>query len=67
MLRSYMQKKVKELYPTKTWADRVKNMKSAQLYAIYRKNYWADGSRKPTTKKRGQIPGQMSMSDFMEM
>lgn len=66
MLRSYMKEKVRSLYPmSESWARRVDKMKSSQLYAIYCKNFWADGSKKPNYKKSDQIPGQMSFSDFM--
>lgn len=52
MIRSEMQKKVKSLYPmSESWARRVDKMKSTQLYAIYCKNFWADGSRKPKHKE----------------
>lgn len=68
MKTSYMKTKLKEMYPmSESWAHRVDKMKATQLYAIYCKNYWADGSRKPVSRKRDQIPGQMSMIDFMEM
>lgn len=68
MLKSEMQKKIKSLYPmSKSWARKVEKMKASQVYAIYCKNFWADGSRKPATRKRDQIPGQMSMTDFIQM
>lgn len=62
-----MRQKLKTMYPrSETWARKVDKMKAAQVYAIYRKNFWADGKRKPVSKKSDQIPGQMSFMDILE-
>ena len=67
MVTSEMKQKLKKMYPSsETWAKRVDKMKAAQVYAIYRKNFWADGKRKPVTRKSDQIPGQMSFMDILE-
>lgn len=65
MKTSYMKTKLKEMYPmSESWARRVDKMKATQVYAIYCKNFWADGSKKPNFKKSAQIPGQMSFEDY---
>lgn len=67
MVTSEMKKKLKTMYPrSETWARKVDKMKAAQVYAIYCKNFWADGKRKPVTRKSDQIPGQMSFMDILE-
>ena len=67
MVTSEMKQKLKTMYPrSETWAKRVDKMKAAQVYAIYCKNFWADGKRKPVTRKSDQIPGQMSFMDILE-
>lgn len=67
MITSEMKQKLKTMYPSsETWAMRVDKMKAAQVYAIYCKNFWADGKRKPVTRKSDQIPGQMSFMDILE-
>lgn len=67
MITSEMKKKLKTMYSnSETWARKVDKMKAAQVYAIYCKNFWADGKRKPVSKKSDQIPGQMSFMDILE-
>lgn len=67
MVISEMKQKLKTMYPSsETWAKKVDKMKAKQVYAIYCKNFWADGKRKPVTRKRDQIPGQMSFMDILE-
>ena len=67
MITSEMKQKLKTMYPrSKTWARKVDKMKAAQVYAIYCKNFWTDGKRKPVTRKSDQIPGQMSFMDILE-
>ena len=67
MITSEMKQKLKTMYPrSETWARRVDKMKAAQVYAIYCKNFWADGKRKPVTRKSDQIPGQISFMDILE-
>ena len=62
-----MKQKLKTMYPSsETWARKVDKMKAAQVYVIYCKNFWADGERKPVTRKSDQIPGQMSFMDILE-
>ena len=62
-----MKQKLKTMYPrSETWARKVDKMKATQVYAIYCKNFWADGKRKPVIRKSGQIPGQMSFMDILE-
>lgn len=66
MIVGDMKKKLKEMYPmSESWARRVDKMPSRQVFAIYSKNFWENGSKKPNVKKRGQIPGQMSFEDYM--
>ena len=66
MITSEMRQKLKTMYPrSETWARKVDKMKAAQVYAIYCKNFWADGKRKPVVKKSDQIPGQMSFMDIL--
>ena len=61
-----MKQKLKTMYPkSENWARKVDKMKAAQVYAIYCKNFWADGKRKPVTRKSDQIPGQMSFMDYL--
>ena len=67
MVTSEMKQKLKTMYPrSETWTRKVDKMKAAQVYAIYCKNFWADGKRKPVTRKSDQIPGQMSFMDILE-
>ena len=67
MVTSEMKQKLKTMYPSsETWARKVDKMKAAQVYAIYCKNFWVDGKRKPVAKKSDQIPGQMSFMDILE-
>lgn len=67
MVTSEMRQKLKMMYPNSgTWARKVDKMKAAQVYAIYCKNFWADGKRKPVTRKSDQIPGQISFMDILE-
>ena len=67
MITSEMKQKLKTMYPrSESWARKVDKMKATQVYAIYCKNFWADGKRKPVTKKSDQIPGQMSFMDILE-
>ena len=67
MVTSEMKQKLKTMYPSsETWARKVDKMKPNQVYAIYCKNFWADGKRKPVTRKSDQIPGQMSFMDILE-
>ena len=67
MVTSEMKQKLKTMYPrSETWARKVDKMKATQVYAIYCKNFWADGKRKPVTRKSDQIPGQMSFMDILE-
>lgn len=67
MYMSEMKQKLKTMYPnSETWARKVDKMKAAQVYAIYCKNFWYDGTRKPVTRKSDQIPGQMSFMDILE-
>ena len=67
MVTSEMKKKLKTMYSnSETWARKVDKMKPTQVYAIFRKNFWADGKRKPVTRKSDQIPGQMSFMDILE-
>lgn len=64
---SEMKQKLKTMYPSsESWARKVDKMKAKQVYAIYYKNFWADGKRKPVTRKSDQIPGQMSFMDILE-
>lgn len=61
-----MKQKLKTMYPkSENWARKVDKMKAAQVYAIYCKNFWADGKRKPVTRKRDQIPGQLDFMDIL--
>lgn len=65
MLKTEMQKKLKTMYPmSESWARKVDKMKASQVYAIYTKNFWYNGERKPAVKKSDQIPGQMSFWDY---
>ena len=67
MVTSEMKQKLKTMYPnSETWARKVDKMKATQVCAIYCKNFWADGKRKPVSKKSDQIPGQMSFMDILE-
>ena len=67
MITSEMKQKLKTMYPkSETWARKVDKMKATQVYAIYCKNFWADGKRKPVTRKSDQIPGQISFMDILE-
>lgn len=67
MVTSEMKQKLKTMYPrSESWARKVDKMKATQVYAIYCKNFWADGKRKPVTRKSDQIPGQMSFMDILE-
>ena len=67
MVTSEMKQKLKTIYPmSESWARKVDKMKATQVYAIYCKNFWADGKRKPVTRKSDQIPGQMSFMDILE-
>ena len=67
MVTSEMKQKLKTMYPSsEIWARKVDKMKAKQVYAIYCKNFWADGKRKPVTRKSDQIPGQMSFMDILE-
>lgn len=68
MVTSEMKQKLKTMYPnSETWARKVDKMKATQVYAIYCKNFWADGKRKPVTRKTtDHIPGQMSLMDILE-
>ena len=67
MVTSEMKQKLKTMYPSsETWARKVDKMIATQVYAIYCKNFWADGKRKPVTRKSDQIPGQMSFMDILE-
>lgn len=67
MITSEMKRKLKTMYPSsETWARKVDKMKATQVYAIYCKNFWADGKRKPVTRKSDQIPGQMSFMDILD-
>jgi len=67
MVTSEMKQKLKTMYPkSETWARKVDKMKARQVYAIYCKNFWTDGTRKPVTRKSDQIPGQMSFMDILE-
>ena len=62
-----MKQKLQKMFRSyETRARKVDKMKAAQVYAIYCKNFWTDGKRKPVTKKSGQIPGQMSFMDILE-
>lgn len=71
MIKSVVKAKVKSLYPNETWARKVDKMGNAQLYAIYNQRFYLDGTLKPRSpkrqKKNNDIPGQMHMSDYMEM
>lgn len=63
-----MKQKLKTMYPkSENWARKVDKMKASQVYAIYRKNFWYDGTRKPISKKRDQIPGQLDFMDILEV
>ena len=67
MVTSEMKQKLKKMYPSsETWARKVDKMKAKQVYAIYCKNFWVDGKRKPVTRKSDQIPGQISFMDILE-
>lgn len=67
MVTSEMKQKLKTMYTSsETWAKKVDKMKAKQVYAIYCKNFWADGTRKPVSKKSDQIPGQLSFEDILE-
>ena len=67
MITSEMKQKLKTMYPrSETWARKVDKMKAAQVYTIYCKHFWADGKRKPVTRKRDQIPGQLDFMDILE-
>ena len=67
MVTSEMKQKLKTMYPSsESWARKVDKMKATQVYAIYCKNFWADGKRKPVTRKTDQIPGQMSFMDILD-
>lgn len=62
-----MKQKLKTMYPkSESWARKVDKMKASQVYAIYGRYFYYDGTRKPVSKKSGQIPGQMSFMDILE-
>lgn len=68
MLTAEMKSYLKTMYPkSESWARKVDKMKAAQVYAIYCKNFWYDGSRKPVSRKRDQIPGQLDFMDILEV
>lgn len=67
MVTSEMKQKLKTMYPnSESWARKVDKMKGSQVYAIYGRYFYYDGTRKPVTKKSDQIPGQMSFMDILE-
>lgn len=62
-----MKQKLKTMYPkSESWARKVDKMKASQVYAIYGRYFYYDGTRKPVSKKSDQIPGQMSFMDILE-
>lgn len=67
MLTAEMKRRLKTMYPnSESWARKVDKMKGTQVYAIYCKNFWYDGTRKPVSKKSDQIPGQLDFMDILE-
>lgn len=62
-----MKQKLKTMYPkSESWGRKVDKMKASQVYAIYGRYFYYDGTRKPVSKKTDQIPGQMSFMDILE-
>ena len=75
MIKSEVVRKVKSLYPYEKWYKKVNAMSTAQVYAIFNKNFYLDGQPKlksskivkMRSRKSDQIPGQMELSDFIEI
>lgn len=66
MKNRLMRERLKKLYPNETWARKVEKMGPSQVYVIYKKRFYDDGTMKPYTRKKDQqIPGQMSFSDYL--